>query len=114
MVELDDPEDRKLVTLARAHRARAGAAEGAAVRDRDGRAYSAADVDLPSLQLSALQLAVASAVASGVTGLEAAVVVTESLAGSDADLDAVRDLAGHGVPVYRVAVDGVVVERVTT
>ena len=42
-------EDQKLVTLARATRARTGAAEGAAVRDPDGRTYAAATVDLPSL-----------------------------------------------------------------
>ena len=46
-------EDAKLVTLARATRARVGAAEGAAVRDTDGRTYAAATVDLPSLRLSA-------------------------------------------------------------
>ena len=38
-------EDQKLVTLARATRARSGAAEGAAVRDSDGRTYAAATVD---------------------------------------------------------------------
>ena len=37
-------EDAKLVTLARATRARARAAEGAAVRDLDGRTYAAASV----------------------------------------------------------------------
>ena len=37
-------EDAKLVTLARATRARTGAAEGAAVRDLDGRTYAAATV----------------------------------------------------------------------
>ena len=58
-------EDAKLVTLARATRARTGAAEGAAVRDLDGRTYAAATVGLPSLQLSALQVCVAMAVASG-------------------------------------------------
>ena len=34
-----DPEDAKIVTLARSARARTGAAEGAAVRDTDGRTY---------------------------------------------------------------------------
>ena len=61
-------EDQKLVTLARATRARTGAAEGAAVRDADGRTYAAATVDLPSLQVSALGVCVAMAVASGVEG----------------------------------------------
>ena len=39
-------EDAKLVTLARATRARARADEGAAVRDLDGRTYAAASVRL--------------------------------------------------------------------
>ena len=68
-------EDAKLVTLARATRARTGAAEGAAVRDPDGRTYAAATVDLPSLQVSALGVCVAMAVSSGSRGLEAVVVM---------------------------------------
>ena len=71
-----DAEDAKLVTLARGARARADAAEGAAVRDDDGRTYAAATVALPSLTLTALQAAVAAAVSSGAQGLEAAVVVS--------------------------------------
>lgn len=91
-------EDAKLVTLARAGRARTGAAEGAAVRDTDGRTYAACTVALPSLRLTALQAAVAAAVASGAEGLEAAAVVTAS-AGVDPDsLAAVRDL-GPSAPV---------------
>lgn len=96
MTEQLDPEDSKLVILARATRARVGATEGAAVRDLDGRAYAAASVALPSLSLSALQVCVAMAVSSGSTGLEAAVVLTEA----DPDLDAVRDLGGDGVLVH--------------
>ena len=71
-------EDNKLVVLARATRTRAGAAEGAALRDLDGRTYAAATVDLPSLQVSAVGVAVGMAVASGAKGLEAVVVLTES------------------------------------
>ncbi|MCW2827254.1 MAG: cytidine deaminase, partial [Marmoricola sp.] len=55
------PEDNKLVVLARATRARTGAAEGAALRDLDGRTYAAATVDLPSLQVSAVGVAVSMA-----------------------------------------------------
>ena len=73
-------EDQKLVTLARATRARTDAAEGAAVRDTDGRTYAAATVALPSLSLSALQVCVAMAVASGSKGLQAAVVLGEAAA----------------------------------
>src|SRR6188472_4531738 len=77
-----DAEDAKLVTLARGARGRAAAAEGAAVRDDDGRTYAAATVDLPSLRLTATQAAVATAVASGAQALEAVAVV-----GTAADRD---------------------------
>ncbi|MDT4974504.1 MAG: hypothetical protein QOG98_262, partial [Pseudonocardiales bacterium] len=53
MTEPLDPEDAKLVTLARSARARTGATQGAAVRDGDGRTYVATSVALPSLALSA-------------------------------------------------------------
>src|SRR5688572_16010008 len=65
LVQELDAEDLKLVTLARAARARIGSIEGAAVRDQDGRTYAASTVALPSLSLSALQAAVAAAVSAG-------------------------------------------------
>jgi hypothetical protein len=92
-------EDRKLVTLARATRARTGAAEGAAVRDTDGRTYAAATVALPSLHVSAIGVCVAMAVASGSKGLEAVVVLTEAGELGETDLAVVREFAGSGVPV---------------
>jgi hypothetical protein len=97
---LDDPEDAKLVTLSRATRQRTGSPDGAAVRDLDGRTYTAATVDLPSLRLSALALAVAMAASSGAKGLEAAAVVTERGEPSPDEVGPVRDLAGAGVPVF--------------
>ena len=93
-------EDQKLVTLAKATRARTNASEGAAVRDLDGRTYAAATVALPSLAVSALGSCIAMAVASGAKGLEAAVVLTGAGSVTDADLDALRDFAGAGVPVH--------------
>jgi hypothetical protein len=72
-----DPEDAKLVTLARSARARSGAAEGAAVRDDIGRTYAAATVELTALHLTALQAAVAAAVSSGSTTIDAACVVRD-------------------------------------
>lgn len=99
-------EDAKLVTLARATRARTGAAEGAAVRDQDGRTYAAASVALPSLRLSALQVCVAMAVASGSRGLEAAVVLTEGDDVAADDRAAVRDLGGDDVVLLRGDVRG--------
>jgi hypothetical protein len=86
------PEDEKIIVLARATRARSGAAEGAAVRDETGRTYTAATVTLPSLQISALRLAVAMACSSGATGLEAAALVSEVADPDAADIAAVRDL----------------------
>lgn len=73
-------EDAKLVTLAKGTRARVGAEQGAAVRDSDGRTYAAASVALESLSLSALQVCVAMAHASGSQGLEAAVLLTQPAA----------------------------------
>lgn len=94
-------EDSKLITLARATRARTGAAQAAAVRDTDGRTYAAASVALPSLRLSALQVAVAMAVASGAPGLEAAVVLSATAEADPEGAAAVADLAPDA-PVYRV------------
>jgi hypothetical protein len=112
--QLSDPEDVKLVTLARAVRARTRSVEGAAVRDTDGRTYSATAVDLPSLQLSALQVAVAMAISSGVTGLEAAVVVTDVPSVGADEVAVVRDFAGQGVRIYRADPAGQVLECVST
>lgn len=92
-----DPEDRKIVTLARSALARTGALEGAAVRDTDGRTYTGCTVALPSLVLSALQAAVAAAVASGARGLEAAAVVSAAGAVDAASLAAVRELGPAAV-----------------
>lgn len=100
-----NPEDAKLVTLARSVRARNGAAEGAAVRDLDGRTYNASTVALPSLKLTALQAAVAAAVSSGAEGLEAAVVVTEAPEADAESLAAVRDLTSSA-PVFLADVSG--------
>ena len=107
------PEDAKLVTLARATRARTGAAEGAAVRDLDGRTYAAATVDLPSLRVSALGACLAMAVASGAKGLEAAVVLGEGPV-ADADVTVVREFAGAGVPVFGGDPRGTVTTAETT
>jgi cytidine deaminase len=106
-----DPEDQKIITLARSSRARVAASEGAAVRDETGRTYTAAAVALPSLRLSALRLAVAMAVSSGARKLEAAALV------SDAELDprdlaVVRDL-GPDATVFHAAPDGTIRQRIT-
>jgi cytidine deaminase len=112
-------EDGKLVTLARgarlrAHAPRAGAAEGAVVRDTDGRTYAAATVENadPTLTTSALRGAVVAAASSGAREFEAAAVVTEGLP-SEADLAVLREF-GVGVPVMLAGSDGRVRDTLTT
>ena len=107
------PEDAKLVTLARATRARTDAAEGAAVRDENGRTYAAATVELPSLRLTALEVCVAMAISSGSRGLEAAVVLTNAVGGV-AGLAAVRDFAGAGVAIHIGDHGGAIVDSTTS
>lgn len=99
------PEDEKIITLARSARARVAAAEGAAVRDETGRTYAAAAVALPSLRLSALHLAVAMAVSSGATSLEAAALVSEASHPDPGDVAAVRELGPDAV-IFHAGPDG--------
>ncbi|MBI1350126.1 MAG: cytidine deaminase [Actinomycetales bacterium] len=112
MSEALDPEDAKLVTLARGARGRVGARAGAGLRDATGRSYVAVDVRLTALSISALDLAVAQAVAAGADGVEAAVIVGEPPAADG--LAALRELAGSGVPVLVCDAAGEVVDRQET
>ena len=90
-------EDAKLVALAKQARARIQAKEGAAVRDDTGRSYSGATVELPSMSLTALQLAVAQAVAAGARDIEAAVVITNS---TTADHQPITDASSSPTPLH--------------
>ena len=113
-----DPEDAKLVTLARGARLRAhaphtGVAEGAAIRDEDGRTYSAATVENvdPGLTTSALRGAVAAAASSGARVFEAAAVVTDGE--TVFDLAVLREF-GRNVPVLLASADGSLRQTVST
>ena len=128
MTELD-PEDLKLVTLSRAAQLRAhaphtGVAEGAAVRDTDGRTYASATVENadPSLTTTALRGAVAAAASSGIRTFEAAVVVVGTARTHDGatlrharpeDLAVLREF-GVGIPLIVAGPDGAVHEVVRT
>ena len=92
-----DAEDAKLVVLARGAMARAEAGNGAAVRDVDGRTYAGAPVTLNALSLTALQAAVAAAVSSAASGLEAAVLVGGSA--DDAGVAAVKELSADAIVI---------------
>lgn len=106
-----DPEDAKIITLAKAARARTGAREGACVRDTDGRTYAATSVSLPHLDLTAIAVAVAMAVSSGAQGLEAVALCGEHEP-RDTDLEIVRDLPGSGVVVWFADPSGAVQGKV--
>jgi cytidine deaminase len=95
----EDPEDLKLITLARAALARVGANQGACVRDTDGRAYAAASVHLEHLSLSAIAVAVAMAVSSGAGRIEAVALLGEPRPSAE-DLEILRDLSGDDVTVW--------------
>lgn len=74
-MSLTNPEDKKLVTLAQATLARTGAQQAAALRDTHGRTYVGINIAMPGLQLSALDAVLTTAMASQISGIEAAVVV---------------------------------------
>lgn len=116
-----EPEDLKIVTVARAARLRAhapyaGPAEGAAVRDTEGRTYAAATVENPdpALTTSAVRGAVSAAASSGARAFEAVVVVREGGAVLDpADLAVVLEFASpDGIPVLLADETGAVLQRV--
>ncbi|MDQ6873588.1 MAG: cytidine deaminase [Actinomycetota bacterium] len=121
MPELD-PEDAKILILARAARQRAyaphsgaAAAEGAAVRDTDGRTYAAATVEMsdPALTTSALRGAVAAAASSGARRFEAAAIVTDAATPDPRDLAVLREF-GAGIPLLMARPDGAVHATVTS
>jgi hypothetical protein len=97
----DDPEDLKLITLARAALGRTGALQGACVRDTDGRAYAGTSVQLDHLRLSAIGVAVAMAVSSGATGVEAAAFLSKEQPTAE-DLEILRDLAVDDAVIWWV------------
>jgi hypothetical protein len=103
----EDPEDGKLITLARSTAARTGAEQAACVRDAEGRTYAATSVRIPHLDLSAVTVAVAMAVSSGAGGLEA--VVVAGAAPTRADLDVLRDLAQPTAAVWHADLRGEVI-----
>lgn len=103
------PEDAKLITLARSSRVRTNAQHGAAVRDQDGRTYTASTVVLPSLRFDALDLAVAMAVSSGAKHIEAAALVAERHPEPIVDGTAVRDVSGRGINVYIADINGEII-----
>lgn len=72
-----------------------------------GRTYAAASVEVDGASVTALQLAVASAISSGARSFEAAVVVSDD---ATPDVEGLKALAAFGeVPVIHARPDGTVV-----
>jgi hypothetical protein len=70
---MNNPEDLKLVTLAKNTLARSGALQAAALRDNTGRTYVAINIASPELTLDACEAVLTVALASGITGIESVV-----------------------------------------
>lgn len=104
-------EDDKLAVLAKGARSRVQAQIGAALRDDTGRTYASAEVSIGALKLSAVEMVVAQAVASGSTGIESVVISSQTeIAILESDVELVRVLAGVGVPVYLTSEAGTSVD----
>lgn len=94
-------EDDKLAVLAKGARSRVQAPTGAALRDETGRTYASAEVSIGGLRLSAIEMVVAQAVASGSTGVESVVVSPQGeFLISESDIELVRTFAGAGIPIH--------------
>ena len=113
-----DPEDAKILTLARVAVQRAYAphtrnAEGAAVRDTDGRTYAAGTVENadPRLTTSAIRAALAAAISSGARRFEAVAVVTPHSVLCSDDVAVLAEFGGP-VPVLLAGLDGELVQTV--
>ena len=97
------PEDEKLAVLAKGARARIQAKTGAALRDETGRTYASAEVSIGAFKLSAIEMVVAQAVASGSTGIESVVFsVSGDSSISDSDVELIREFAGAGIPIHAI------------
>ena len=75
---LNDSEDQKLLTLAESSLQRNKVSQSAAVRDGIGRTHVGNAISMSSLDLDALQVALAMALSSGASIIEAAVVVGQT------------------------------------
>jgi Cytidine and deoxycytidylate deaminase zinc-binding region len=118
--ELAEPlnaEDAKILTLARVAQQRAyapytGVFEGAAVRDTDGRTYSAGTVENadPLLTTSAIRAALVAAVSSGARRFEAIALVSAYPMLSDEDVAVIAEF-GALTPVLLAGPDGRLVHK---
>jgi hypothetical protein len=101
------PEDDKLAVLAKGARSRVQANVGAALRDETGRTYASAEVEIGSLRLTAVEMVIAQAVASGSTGVESVVLCPKLHTSiSESDIELLRTFAGSNIPLFVVDESG--------
>lgn len=100
---LSNSEDAKLLTLARASLKRNHVAQSAALRDGTGRTHVGNSIELQTLTLDALQVALAMALSSGADAIEAAVVVGQQP--SAVSLRNIREISANSLVWYE-APDG--------
>jgi hypothetical protein len=95
-MSMNNPEDTKLVTLATSTRARSGARQAAALRDKTGRTYVAINVVSPSLNLDAFEAVLTVALASGISGIESVVACGDQ----PANIKAIKDFSPTATVFY--------------
>ena len=82
----NNPEDQKLLTLAKATMARSNSKSAAALRDTTGRTYVAVPVKSGSFEVDSVLAVLTVAKASGISGLEAIVIAGEVAAISSIEI----------------------------
>lgn len=96
----NNPEDLKLLTLAKATMARSNSKSAAALRDNTGRTYVAVPVKSGDFEVDSLLAVLVVAKASGITGIEAIVIAGETASASSIALIKSEDL---GAKIYSVS-----------
>lgn len=97
-MSFENSEDAKLHTLAKAALQRNSAEQCAALRDGTGRTHVGNSVNLTSLKLDALQVALAMALSSGADQIEAAVIVGNKP--NESALLNIREISPHAAIWY--------------
>lgn len=96
----NNPEDLKLLTLAKSTMVRSNSISAAALRDNTGRTYVAVPVKSGDFEIDSLLSVLVVAKASGITGIEAIVIAGEAAPASSIAIIRAEDSA---VKVFAVS-----------
>ena len=91
----NNPEDLKLLTLAKSTMARSNSSSAAALRDNSGRTYVAVPVKSGNFEIDALLAVLVVAKASGITGIEAIVIAGQAAPDSSIAIVRAEDSAAE-------------------